>query len=61
MLAGSPNEVAPLFDTTPEALLSDLAAAGFTAGNTDQPLTEIAATSGKSDAEMAAFLVGIGG
>ena len=61
VLTGSPNEVAPLFDTTPEALLSDLAAAGFTAGNTDQPLTEIAATSGKSDAEMAAFLVGIGG
>ena len=42
---------------TPDALTAKLTAAGFTVSDAGQTLTDIAATSGKSEAELAAALV----
>ena len=48
VLTHSPAEVAPLLDTTPEALVQRLLAAGFAAPGPDDALTDIAAASGKT-------------
>lgn len=59
-LLGHPATVlAPLLNTTPEEVLSTLQAAGFTATAHDEPLTDIATRSGKSEFELAAALNGI--
>lgn len=56
-LLGHPATVlAPLLNTTPEEVVTALQAAGFTATGLDQPLTDIATQSGKSEFELAAAL-----
>lgn len=52
------QDVAPAVDLTPEALADRLTAAGFDVTAATQPLTEIATASGKSEAEVAALLIG---
>lgn len=59
LLGGTAAELAPLLKTTPEALLTQLESAGFTAATAGQPLTDIAAQSGKSEFELAAALNGL--
>lgn len=56
LLGHSATVLAPLLDSTPEDVVTALQAAGFTAAGMDQPLTDIANRSGKSEFELAATL-----
>jgi len=56
LLGNSAVAVAPLLNSTPDAVVSGLKAAGFTAASADQPLTAVATQSGKSEFELAAAL-----
>lgn len=56
VLAQTPSDVAPAVGMTADALMSRLSAAGFTVADAGQPLAQIAAESGKSEAELAAAL-----
>lgn len=51
------SDVAPAIGLTTEALTARLAAAGFTVNDAGQPLTEIAATSAKTEADLAVALI----
>lgn len=51
-------DLAPALGTTPEALGAKLVEAGFVLGDPAQSLTEMATASGKSEAELAAALIG---
>jgi len=57
VLAASPAAAAPLFGMTEEALLSGLSAAGLAAPQPGMTLTDIAAASGKTEAELASALI----
>lgn len=57
VMAHSAAEVAPLFGTTGEGLLARLADAGFTVRDPSQPLSEIAAGSGRDVSALQAVLV----
>lgn len=57
-IAGStPAELAPLLDTTPEALLAALNAAGIAVADAGQPVAPVAAAAGKTTMDIAAALV----
>ncbi len=58
VLSHTPAEVAPGIGLTVPELSARLTAAGFTLGDAAQTLKDIAAASGKSEADMAAALVG---
>lgn len=55
-LTASVAEMAPVLDMTPEALQAKLAAAGFSVAGSEQTLTDIAAASQKSEAELVSAL-----
>lgn len=59
VLASPVAEVAPILNTTPEAVLEGLKAAGYTVTTTDATLTDIAKASGKDAMAMVAILNGI--
>lgn len=52
------QEVTPAVGLTPEALTDRLTAAGLAVTDSTQPLTEIAAALGKSEADLVALLIG---
>lgn len=52
------QQVAPLLDQTPEALIQTLTARGFTVTGPDQTLAAIAKASGKDDFALAAAMIG---
>lgn len=54
--AGTPAEVAPLLDTTEDALIDALRQKGFAGAETGKSLADIAAASGKQTMEIAAAL-----
>lgn len=58
VLTQSIDDAAPAFGMTAESLTARLTASGFTVTDTAQPLTEIATASGKTEAELAALLIG---
>lgn len=61
LVIGQPlSAVAPAVGLTPEALKDRLSAAGFTVSDAAQPLTEIAAASGRTEADLAAALIARG-
>lgn len=51
------SDVAPAVGLTADALTDRLASAGFEVTDAGRPLTEIAAASGKSEADLAALLI----
>ena len=53
----SPAELAPLLDSTPEALLAALNGAGITVTDADQPMGPVATAAGKTTMDIAAALV----
>lgn len=55
-MAASVAEMAPVLDMTPEALQAKLTAAGFAVAGSGQTLTDIAAASQKSEAELVSAL-----
>lgn len=57
VLQSTVAEVAPLFDLSADDLAAGLAEAGYVVGDTDAPLTAIAAASGRTDSDLAATLV----
>jgi hypothetical protein len=57
MLASPAAEVAPLLDMSQEELLEKLAASGFALGDGTGTLADMARASGKSDMDLAQFLV----
>lgn len=58
VLQASVTEVAPILDSTPEALQDRLAAQGIALQSPKQPLAEAATAAGISDAQLAAALLG---
>lgn len=58
ILSASPEVAAPVFGTSAETLLARLQEAGF-AGQQGMTLSEIAAASGKTDAQLAAALLAL--
>lgn len=57
LLTHSLADVAPVLGLTPDALTAELVAAGFTVADANQALTDIAATSGTTEADLAAALI----
>lgn len=57
VLTHSPVEIAPVLGTTPDDLVARLEAGGFIVTDPGQALTEIAATSGRTEAELAQALL----
>lgn len=57
VMQATPAEMAPVLDTTPEALVARLTAAGFAVTGPDMPLTEVAAASGRTAQDLAAVLI----
>lgn len=57
MMTHSPLEVAPALGTTPEDLVARLGASGFTVAGPDQVLTDVAAASGRTEADLARALL----
>lgn len=58
MLTQHLKYVAPAVGLTSDALTDQLTAAGYTVTDSAQALTEIAGTSGKTEADLASFLIG---
>ncbi len=56
MLGGTVEQVAPLLGLTPADLTGRLTAAGFSVGDPEVSLHQIAASAGKSDSELAKTL-----
>lgn len=56
LLGNTGTELAPLLHTTPANLVKALESAGFTVASADQPLTDVAIKSGKSEFELAGAL-----
>lgn len=57
VLSHGPAQVAPALGLTADELAARLAVAGLTVTDPEQPLTEMAAVAGKSDADLAAALL----
>ena len=59
VLSASPDTVAPILGATPEMVLAQLQASGFTSAQPGLTLSAIASASGKNEAELVAALLAL--